>query len=213
VSAELRERLRLVVVTDPECGAGRGVADVVRAALRGGAPAIQLRMKDAPAREMAALARTLLADTRAAGALLFINDRVDVALATGADGAHVGQDDLPAAAARRIAPPGFLIGVSAETAELARRAQADGADYVGVGPVYATGSKADAGDAIGLGRITEVASAVRIPVVGIGGIAAANAPAVVRAGAAGVAVISAVMRADDPEAAVRALLGPSPGLA
>ena len=206
MSASIRERLRLIVVTDPDCGAGRAVADVVRAALRGGAPAIQLRMKDAPAREMAALARTLLAETREAGALLFINDRVDVALATGADGAHVGQDDLPAAAARRIAPPGFLIGVSAETVELARRAAEDGADYVGVGPVHATGSKADAGAAVGLGRITEVASAVRIPVVGIGGIAIGNAPAVIRAGAAGVAVISAVMRADDPEAAVRALL-------
>lgn len=206
MSAERIGRLRLIVVTDPDCGAGREVVDVVRAALRGGAPAVQLRMKDAPAREMAALARTLLAETRAADALLFVNDRVDVALAAGADGAHVGQDDLPAAAARRIVPPGFLLGVSAETVELARAAEADGADYVGVGPVYATGSKADAGDAIGLGRITEVASAVRIPVVGIGGITARNAAAVVRAGAAGVAVISAVVRADDPEAAVRALL-------
>ncbi len=209
MSADLRARLRLIVVTDPDCGAGRGVGDVVRAALRGGAPAIQLRMKDAPAREMATVARTLLAETRAADALLFINDRVDVALAVGADGAHVGQDDLPMAAARGIVPRGFLLGVSAETAELARRAEADGADYVGVGPVYATGSKADAGDAVGTGRITEVASAVRIPVVGIGGIAIANAAAVMRAGAAGVAVISAVMRADDPEAAVRALLLPA----
>ena len=208
MNLDLRERLRLIVVTDPDCGAGRDVADVVRAALRGGAPAIQLRMKDAPAREMAEAARTLLADTRAAGALLFVNDRVDVALAVGADGAHVGQDDLPASRARMIAPPGFLIGVSAETAALALQAEKDGADYVGVGPVYATGSKADAGDAVGLERIAEVAAAVRIPVVGIGGIAIGNAPAVLRAGAAGVAVISAVMRADDPEAAVRALLQP-----
>lgn len=202
----LIERLRLIVVTDPDCGAGRTVVDVVRAALQGGAPAIQLRMKDGPAREMADVARALLAETRAAGALLFVNDRVDVALAVGADGAHVGQDDLPAKAARRIAPPGFLVGVSAETAELARRAQADGADYVGVGPVYATGSKADAGDAVGVGRIGEVAAAVRIPVIGIGGITIDNAPPVLRAGAAGVAVISAVMRADDPAAAARALL-------
>lgn len=208
MSAAIRERLRLIVVTDPDCGAGRSVVQVVRAALRGGAPAIQLRMKDAPAREMADVARTLLAETRAAGALLFINDRVDVALAVGADGAHVGQDDLPMAAARGIVPPGFLLGVSAETTELAAQAEADGADYVGVGPVYATGSKADAGDAVGTARITEVASAVRIPVVGIGGIAIGNAAAVMDAGAAGVAVISAVMRADDPEAAVRALLLP-----
>ncbi len=207
--SDLADRLRLIVVTDPDCGAGRQVADVVRAALRGGAPAIQLRMKDASAREMTELARALLIETRAAGALLFINDRVDVALAVGADGAHVGQDDLPIAAARRIAPPGFLLGVSAETPELARAAQADGADYVGAGPVYLTGSKADAGDAVGAARIAKVAAAARIPVVGIGGITIGNAPTVLRAGAAGVAVISAVMRAADPEAAVRALLAPS----
>lgn len=213
MSPDLRERLRLIVVTDADCGAGRGVADVVRAALRGGAPAIQLRMKDAPARDMADATRVLLAETRAAGALLFVNDRVDVALAVGADGAHVGQDDLPFDRARIIAPRGFLIGVSAETSALAMQAQADGADYVGVGPVYATGSKADAGDAVGLERIAEVAAAVRIPVVGIGGITIANATAVLRAGAAGVAVISAVMRADDPETAVRALLASSPSVA
>ena len=172
----LRDRLRLIVVTDPDCGGGRTVVEVVRAALRGGAPAIQLRMKDGAAREMTELARALLAETRPAGALLFINDRVDVAIAVGADGAHMGQDDLPVHAARAIAPRGFLLGVSAETAELARAAEADGADYVGVGPVYVTGSKADAGDAVGPERIAEVAAAVRIPVVGIGGITIANAP-------------------------------------
>jgi thiamine-phosphate pyrophosphorylase len=204
--SDLRDRLRLIVVTDPDCGAGRTVVDMVRAALRGGAPAIQLRMKHASAREMTELARALLAETRAAGALLFINDRVDVAIAVGADGAHVGQDDLPVHAARAITPPGFLLGVSAETAELARVAAADGADYVGVGPVYVTGSKADAGDAVGVERIAEVAAAVRIPVVGIGGITIDNAPPVLHAGAAGIAVISAMMRADDPEAAARALL-------
>ncbi|HEX6371515.1 MAG TPA: thiamine phosphate synthase [Longimicrobium sp.] len=206
MTVDPRDRLRLIVVTDPDCGAGRTVIDVARAALRGGAPAIQLRMKDASAREMAEAARALLAETRAAGALLFINDRVDVALAVGADGAHVGQDDLPVAAARRIAPPGFLLGVSAETAELAREAQADGADYVGVGPVYVTGSKADAGDAVGTDRIAQVAAAVGIPVVGIGGITVDNAPPVLHAGAAGVAVIGAVMRAADPQAAARALM-------
>ncbi|HEX2077569.1 MAG TPA: thiamine phosphate synthase [Longimicrobium sp.] len=208
MSEALAERLRLIVVTDPDCGPGRTVVEVVRAALRGGTPAIQLRMKDGPGREMAALAEALLAETRRAGALLFVNDRVDVALAAGADGAHVGQDDLPVAAARRIVPPGFLLGVSAETAELARRAEADGADYVGVGPIYATGSKADAGEAVGVGRMAEVAAAVRIPAVGIGGITLGNARPVLDAGAAGIAVISAVMRADDPQAAARALLLP-----
>ncbi|MBW3572538.1 MAG: thiamine phosphate synthase [Gemmatimonadetes bacterium] len=200
--------MRLIVVTDPDCGPGREVAHVARAALRGGAPALQLRMKDASARETTELARILVAETRAAGALLFVNDRVDVALAVGADGAHVGQDDLPVAAARRIAPPGFLLGVSAETPELARAAEAEGADYVGVGPVYVTGSKADAGDAVGTERVARVAAAVRIPVVGIGGITIGNAAAVLHAGAAGVAVIGAVMRADDPHAATRSLLAP-----
>lgn len=202
----LAERLSLIVVTDPDCGAGREVAGVVRAALRGGAPAVQLRGKEMPACELAALARALLPETRAAGALLFVNDRVDVALAVGADGAHVGQDDLPVEATRRIAPPGFVLGVSAETPELARAAERAGADYVGTGPVYPTGSKADAGDAVGVERIAAVAAAVRLPVVGIGGIALGTAADIVRAGAVGVAVIGAVMRAEDPEAAARALV-------
>jgi thiamine-phosphate diphosphorylase len=201
----LAERLRLIVVTDADCG-GRDLVDVVRAALRGGAGAIQLRMKDGAARDMVEMAQALLTETRPAGALLFVNDRVDVAVIAGADGAHVGQDDLPVSAARRVSPPGFLLGVSAESVELAVQAQAEGADYVGVGPVYATGSKADAGEPIGLARIAEVAAAVKIPVVGIGGIAVGNARAVVESGAAGVAVISAVMRADDPESATRELL-------
>jgi thiamine-phosphate pyrophosphorylase len=200
------DRLRLVVITDPGCGEGRELVEVVRAALRGGAPSIQLRAKDQPAREQVALARALLAETRAAGALLFVNDRLDVALASGADGVHLGQDDLPVEAARRIVPAGFLVGISAETAELARAAERGGADYVGTGPVYATGSKADAGEAVGCRRIAEVAAAVRIPIVAIGGIDAANAGEVVAAGAAGVAVISAVMRAPDPERATRGLL-------
>ena len=155
---------------------------------------------------MVEMAQALLAETRPAGALLFVNDRVDVAVIAGADGAHIGQDDLPVGAARRVSPPGFLLGVSAESVELALQAEAEGADYVGVGPVCATGSKADAGEPIGLGRIAEVAAAVRIPVVAIGGIAVGNARAVVESGAAGVAVISAVMRADDPESATREML-------
>lgn len=206
MTVALRDRLRLVVVTDPDCTPGWTVLDVVRAALRGGAPAIQLRAKEMAARELAELARAVSAETRAAGALLFVNDRVDVALAAGADGAHVGDADLPVEAARRIAPPGFLLGMSADTPEAARRAAAAGADYVGVGPVYATGSKADAGAPVGVERIAEVAAAVEIPVVGIGGIDAGNARAVVQAGAVGIAVISAVFRAPDPEDASRRLV-------
>lgn len=205
-AGDLARRLSLIVITDPDCGADRSLIDVARAALRAGAPSIQLRGKDQPAREQVDLARALLVETRAAGALLWINDRVDVALASGADGVHLGQDDIPIEAARRIAPPGFLIGISAERPHLAERAEQGGADYVGAGPVYPTGSKADAGAAIGLERIARVAQTVRIPVVGIGGITEANAADVIRAGAAGIAVISAVMRATDPEATTRALL-------
>lgn len=202
----LAECLALMVITDPRCGEGRELVDVVRAALRGGAPSIQLRAKQETAREMVELARVLRTETRAAGALLVVNDRVDVALVSGADGAHVGDDDLPLAAARAIVPPGFLLGRSVETPEEGARAREEGADYVGVGPVYETASKDDAGAPVGLERVRAVVAAARIPAVGIGGIDEENAAEVVRAGAAGVAVIRAVMSAPDPEAATRALL-------
>jgi thiamine-phosphate pyrophosphorylase len=193
-------------VTDPDAGDGRTVVEVVRAALRGGATAIQLRHKTASAREAVQLARHLCTETRAAGALLFVNDRVDVAIAAGADGAHLGEDDLPIDAARRIAPPGFLLGASAATIDEVLAAAARGADYVGAGPVYGTASKADAGEAIEVERIAALVASSALPVLGIGGITAENAGAVIRAGAAGIAVIAAVMRAADPEAAARALL-------
>jgi len=202
----LAERLALVVITDPRHGEGRTLREVVRASLRGGAPCVQLRLKDGGGREMLEAARALLEETRAAGALLFVNDRLDVALAAGADGAHLGQDDLPVEAARAISPPGFLLGVSAETPALARAAERAGADYVGVGPVVATPSKGDAGPAIGTEGVAAVRAAVAIPVVAIGGIDLGNSAQVAAAGAHGVAVIRAVMQADDPEGATRRLL-------
>jgi thiamine-phosphate pyrophosphorylase len=203
---ELGRRLELTVITNARCGEGRALVDVVRAALGGGAPCIQLRAKTDTAREMVELARALREATHAAGALLIVNDRVDVALAAGADGAHVGDDDLPVPAARRIVPPGFLLGRSTETPQQAVQAREDGADYVGVGPVYETASKDDAGNPVGLARVAAVVRAAGIPAVGIGGIDAANAAEVVRAGAVGVAVIRAVMQAHDPAEAVRELL-------
>ena len=201
------EKIRLLVVTDPERIGARSWPDVVRAILRGGARAIQLRHKRATARELADLADALRAVTREFQALLFVNDRADVALACGADGVHLGADDVPVAHVRAYAPRDFLIGASADTVQAARAAEADGADYLGVGSIFGTATKPDAaGERIGLEQLSEVARAVTIPVVGIGGVTADNAASVVRAGAAGVAVVRAVMAASDPEQATRALL-------
>lgn len=193
------------VITDQWVAGGRSLVDLVGAALRGGATAIQLREKSASTRAMVELGHALLVFTRAAGVPLIVNDRIDVALAINADGVHVGQDDMPADLARRLIGPARLLGVSAATVAEARRAERDGADYLGVGDLFGTPSKPDAGPPIGLERLAEVARAARVPVVGIGGIQVDNAAAVIAAGAVGVAVISAVISAADPEAAVRRL--------
>ena len=200
----LLDRLAVMVITDPDCG-GRELVEVARAALRGGAGALQLRAKHGSTREIVELGRRLRAETERVGALLLVNDRVDVALVIGADGAHLGDDDLPLEAARRIAPPTFLLGRSVDTEAEARLAERQGADYVGAGPVHATPSKLDAAPAIGVRGIAALAAATPLPVVAIGGVDAASAEAVARAGAAGVAVIRAVMQASDPEAAAREL--------
>ena len=204
--ARLALDLRLIVITDAGLAAPRSVVDVVDAALAAGAPAIQLRMKDADARELLEAARTLRERTRRAGALLFVNDRLDVALAAGADGVHLGPDDLPVAAARACVPPHFLIGYSTDDAARAVAAERDGADYIGCGAVFGTSSKNVGGEAIGTERLDAVAHAVRTPVVAIGGIDVRNVAEIARTRAAGVAVIGAVMKAADPSAAVRALL-------
>jgi thiamine-phosphate pyrophosphorylase len=196
-------------VTDPALARPRSVVDVVLAALAAGAPAVQLRAKDASANELAELGRALLPAARASGALLFVNDRLDVALALGADGVHLGPDDLPVAAARRAAPTGFLIGASADDPYVARHLVADGASYVGCGAVYATATKRDAGEVIGLEGLDRVAQAVDVPVVGIGGITVERSAEVAQhTRAAGVAVVGAVMGADDVAAVVRGLLAP-----
>ena len=202
----LARRLRLIVITDSELAAPREVVDVVGAALSAGAPAVQLRDKVLPPRDLLSLAHRLRADTHAADALFFVNDRLDVALAAGADGVHLGPDDLPVAAARRIVPPGFLIGHSADDPDAARRAVAAGTDYIGCGAVFATRTKADAGAAIGVRRFGEVARCVDVPVVAIGGVTVHSARQVFAAGAAGCAVVGAVMGARDPDRAVRGFL-------
>lgn len=199
-------RLSLVVITDENLAGKRGLPAVVDSALRGGARAVQVRAKQAGAAELFELAGRLAASTRAAGALLVVNDRLDVALAVGADGVHLGPDDLPVAVARRAAPEGFLIGYSTDDPEAARRAVEEGADYIGCGAVYPTKHKADAGEAVGPEGLRRVVEAVDVPVVGIGGITAERAAHVAATGAAGCAVISAVMAAQDPEVAARDLL-------
>lgn len=203
---DLRRRLRLVVVTDQASARPRDVLEVVGDALAAGTPAVQLRDKRLPPRDLLPLARRLRADTRAAGALFFVNDRLDLAMVVGADGVHLGPNDLPVAAARALAPPGFLIGFSASDPSAARAAEADGASYIGCGTVFATSTKAKTNAPIGLEGLSRVASAVSIPVVGIGGVVPAQVPLVLRAGAAGAAMAHAVMAAPNPAITVRIAL-------
>jgi thiamine-phosphate pyrophosphorylase len=197
---------RLYVITaGPEQARGRSHIAIADAAIRGGATAIQLRMKEAPARVMLDTARVIASRCRDAGVTFIVNDRVDVALASGADGVHVGQDDLPAADARALLGTSPFLGVSAATGEEARDAAGAGADYLGVGSIYATATKADAGAAVGPARIAEIAAACDVPVVGIGGITLETAAEVIRAGASGIAVITAVTMAEDMAGATRRL--------
>lgn len=194
---------RLVVVTDRHAIGGRDLVDVVRAALDAGLPAVQLREKDLPGGPLLALAERLRAATTRAGALLFINDRVDVAIACGADGVHLGGTSMPVAAARALLPPGALIGVSTHAPE---ELAATAADFAFFGPVHATPSKAAFGPPQGEGRLRAAIGTARVPVLAIGGVTAATAAGVRAAGAAGAAVIRAILDAPDPGAATRALL-------
>jgi thiamine-phosphate pyrophosphorylase len=198
-------RFDLYVITDPTLSRGRSHIEVARAALEGGADAIQIRDKSSTAYNLSRITAEIQPLARKFGAALLVNDRVDVALVAGADGAHVGQADLPAREARRLLPRPRLIGVSAWTREQARRAQKEGADYIGVGPVFRTATKPGAGEPLGLDALTEIVAAVSIPVVAIGGINAENVVRVFKAGASGAAVISAVVSAEDIGAAARAL--------
>jgi thiamine-phosphate pyrophosphorylase len=205
---ELADALRLVAITDRRLAAPRSVEQVVREALAAGARTIQLRDKGASAHELAERARALLELTRPAGALLIVNDRVDVALATGADGVHLGPDDLPVSDVRRHVPQGFVIGYSSDDPETARRAETEGASYLGCGAVWGTDTKDVGGEAIGLVRLRAVVESVRIPVVAIGGVTPERARAAAATGAAGAAVVRAVMAAPDVADAVRRLLEP-----
>lgn len=197
-------RFDLYVITDATLMDERSHLEIARAALEGGADAVQLRDKSSPAMNLCRLAGEIQPMARKFGAAFVVNDRVDVALVAGADGAHVGQADLPGRDARRILPRPLILGISAGSRDEARRAERAGADYIGVGPVFATGSKPDAREALGLRTLEQITAAVSIPVVAIGGITLENVTGVFGAGASGAAVLSAVVGAEDMTAATRA---------
>jgi thiamine-phosphate pyrophosphorylase len=199
--------LSVYLVTDTRLCGARGVAETVRLAVTGGATLVQLRDPAAPIREILALAETLVAMLRPLGVPLLVNDRVDVAMAAGADGVHLGQTDMPASAARRLMGEDAIIGLSVgNPAEFAAaRDDLHAVDYLGTGPFRATATKDDAGAAIGPAGIATVTALCRLPVVAIGGIDATCAGEAIRAGADGVAAVSAICAAGDPEAATRAI--------
>ncbi len=196
----------LCIITTRNPPRGRGHADVARAALEGGAPMIQLRDKEMTTAELLPVAEEIRGLAREHGALFIVNDRVDIALAVGADGVHLGPDDMPVAAASRLMGPRAAIGASVADVAEARAAEAAGASYVSVGAIYATPTKADAGAPIGLSPIAEVRDAVNVPVLAIGGITCQNVEEVIRAGADGAAVVSAVAGAEDMVSAARELM-------
>jgi thiamine-phosphate pyrophosphorylase len=194
----------LYLVTDPGVTRGRALAEVVAGAVRGGVTLVQLRDKQAEARALLDAAHALRAVLDSHGVPLIVNDRVDVAHAAGA-GCHVGQCDLPAEAARAILGPYAILGISLDAPEQASNIDGDLADYVAFGPFAATATKADAGGPIGAAGLAAVRRQTMLPLIAIGGIDARNAAAAVRAGADGIAVVSAIMAATDPEAASREL--------
>ncbi|SEL66270.1 thiamine phosphate synthase [Haloferax larsenii] len=195
------------LVTQTDLSGDRSTTEVVEAAVDGGVDFVQLREKHATARERYVLASDVRELTAEAGVPFVVNDRIDIAAAVDADGVHLGDDDLPIAAARDQLGRDAIVGRSVSTVEAARAAEDAGADYLGVGAVFATDSKDIDDDEyeIGVERVAAVADAVSIPIVGIGGITASNAADVVAAGADGVAVITEITGADDPEAATRQL--------
>ena len=190
--------LRLIAITDNVRDGEEGLLHRASDAVRGGATCVQLRLKNVPARDLVRLAQEL---ARALEVPVIVNDRADVAIAAGAAGVHLGPEDVPAAAVRKISPPGFIIGVSVGAEAEAENAAA--ADYAGIGPFFPTPSKNDAGVAIGARRFAELARLVGLPAVAVGGITADNAKEAIQAGAAGVAAIGSIFGASNPYEAAR----------
>jgi thiamine-phosphate pyrophosphorylase len=197
---------QLCLVTDSALANGRSLAGIVAAAVNGGVTMVQLREKTASTRAFIEQARVLKRLLAPLHVPLLINDRIDVALAAGADGAHVGQQDMPVALARQLLGPAAIIGLSITELGQVRDRDVELADYLGVGPIFAQSTKLDATPPLGLDGLVAVRRASGKPIVAIGGISAANADAVRSAGADGIAVVSAIMGADDPRAAAAALV-------
>jgi len=194
---------RLHVLTDFTFQQRLTHAEMADAAIRGGADVIQFRQKAGSIRDILANASEVAEVCRAGGATLLVDDRVDVALAVGADGVHLGQTDMPLAEARKVLGDDAIIGITAPSIAEARDAEAGGADYIGFGPVYPTRSKANPSSVKGLEGVLEMANSVDLPIIGIAGITARRCADVLRAGAHGVAVMTAISCADDPEEATR----------
>lgn len=195
----------LYLITDSGLSRGRNATQIVEAAVRGGVTMVQYREKRASTKQMIQEASELRDICGALHVTFIVNDRVDVALAVDADGVHVGQDDMPAALARRLLGGGRILGVSVENTEQAIRAVSQGADYLGASPVFSTPTKPDTAPPLGIDGLHRIAGVVAIPVVAIGGVNTANAATLIGAGAAGVAVVSAIVLADDVESAARTL--------
>ena len=196
----------LYLITDRQQTGGRPLAEVVRRALEGGVRAVQLREKDLSSAALYRLAAELRSITSDFDARFIINDRLDIALAVGADGVHIGVNSLPVAAVRRLLGQDKIIGYSAHGIDEALRAQADGADFVTFGPLYPTPSKAAYGEPCGVKKLAEAASALDIPVIALGGISPVNISEALSADVQGVAVISAIMASADPRGAAASLL-------
>ena len=196
----------LYLILDPAVASSLSLTDLVKAALTTGVRLFQLRMKTPHAGEFYDLAAQLCAVVRAGGGTFIVNDRVDVAQAVGADGAHLGQEDLPLADARVILGPDKLIGISTHTMNQALDADAGGADYIGFGPIFPTSTKEHPDPVVGIAGLREVRAKVRVPIVAIGGITTKNVREVVAAGADCCAVVSAVLAAPDPQAAITELI-------
>jgi thiamine-phosphate pyrophosphorylase len=188
----------LYLVTDRDLSRGRSTLDIIKSAVAGGVTCVQLREKHCSTREFIEQALAIKHFLEARQVPLIINDRLDVALAVAADGVHLGQGDMPLETARKITGPSMLIGISAESVQDAVEAEIGGADYLGVSPVYATPTKTDTATPLGLEGLREIRERVKIPLVGIGGLNKSNAADAIRNGADGVAVVSAIVSADDP---------------